>query len=195
MVFFIGVERWAPPFDPAFPQRTCPDDVTLGAGRVNILSLRLAATRGRPTMNDQGYLRDKLRKIEALFAGAATPGERQAAGAAAERIRRQLAAAASSEPEIETRFSIPNPWSRRLFIALCRRYGLKPFRYARMKRQTVVLKVPRTFLDRTLWPQFAELDTALTSYLDDITDKVIREEVHGETRDAEEVAEPKAIAS
>lgn len=195
MVFFVGVRRWAPRFDPAFPQPTCPDDVTLGAGRVNILSLRLAATRGRLTMNDQGYLRDKLRKIEALFAGAATPGERQAAGAAAERIRRQLAAAASSEPEIETRFSIPNPWSRRLFIALCRRYGLKPFRYARMKRQTVVLKVPRTFLDRTLWPQFAELDTALTSYLDDITDKVIREEVHGETRDAEEVAEPKAIAS
>lgn len=32
-------------------------------------------------------LRDKLRKIEALFAGAATPGEKAAAGAAAERIR------------------------------------------------------------------------------------------------------------
>ena len=30
-----------------------------------------------------GELREKLRKIEALFAGAATPGERQAAGAAA----------------------------------------------------------------------------------------------------------------
>jgi hypothetical protein len=40
-----------------------------------------------------------------------------------------------------------------------------------------------------------EIDTALTSYLDDITDKVIREEVHGEARDAEEIAEPRAIAS
>jgi hypothetical protein len=93
------------------------------------------------------------------------------------------------------RFSIPNPWSRRLFIALCRRYGLKPFRYARMKGQTVVVKAPRTFLERTLWPQFGEIDTALTSYLDDITDKVIREEVHGEARDAEEIPEPRAIAS
>ena len=146
-------------------------------------------------MMDEVHLRDKLRKIEALFAGAATPGERQAAGAAAERIRLQLAAAASTEPEIEMRFSIPNPWSRRLFIALCRRYGLKPFRYARMKRQTVVVKAPRTFLERTLWPQFVEIDTALTSYLDDITDKVIREEVHGEASDAEEIAEPRAIAS
>ena len=145
-------------------------------------------------MIDEVHLRDKLRKIEALFAGAATPGERQAADAAAERIRLQLAAVASREPQIEMRFSIPNEWSRRLFIALCRRYGLKPFRYARMKQQTVVVRTPRTFLERTLWPQFAEIDTALTSYLDDITDKVIREEVHGETRDAEEIAEPKAIA-
>jgi hypothetical protein len=146
-------------------------------------------------MIDGAHLRDKLRKIEALFAGATTPGERQAADAAAQRIRLQLAALASREPEIEMRFSIPNPWSRRLFIALCRRYGLKPFRYTRMKRQTVVVKAPRAFLDRTLWPQFVEIDSALTSYLDDITDKVIREEVHGEARDAEEITEPRTIAS
>ena len=38
-------------------------------------------------MDDQD-LRDKLRKIEALFAGAATAGERAAAGAAAERDRK-----------------------------------------------------------------------------------------------------------
>jgi hypothetical protein len=106
-----------------------------------------------------------------------------------------LAAAASTELEIEMRFTIPNPRSRRLFIALCRRYGLKPFRYARIKRQTVIVKAPRTFLKRTLWLQFVEIDTALTSYLDDITDKVIREEVHGEAGDAGEIAEPRAIAS
>lgn len=146
-------------------------------------------------MSGEAHLRDKLRKIEALFAGAATAGERQAAGAAADRIRLQLGAAARTEPPIEMRFSIPNPWSRRLFIALARRYGLKPFRYARMKRQTVVLRAPRTFLERTLWPEFVEIETALTAYLDDITDKVIREEVHGEAGEAEEVADPKAIAS
>ncbi len=41
-------------------------------------------------MNDEIALRDKLRKIEALFAGAATTGEKAAAGAAAERIRARL---------------------------------------------------------------------------------------------------------
>ena len=45
-----------------------------------------------------------------------------------------------------------------------------------MKRQTVVLKAPHTFLERTLWPEFVDIDMALTTYLDEITDKVIREE-------------------
>ena len=78
--------------------------------------------------------RQKLRKIEALFAGAATKGERLAAGAAAERIRDRLDQAAAEEEEIEMKFSISDAWSRQLFVALCRRYGLRPFRYRRMHR-------------------------------------------------------------
>ncbi len=145
-------------------------------------------------MTNETQLREKLRKIEALFAGSATPGERQAAGAAAERIRQHLHTAERAEPEIEMRYSIPDPWSRRMFVALCRRYGLKPFRHTRMKHQTVVVRGPRTFLERTLWPQFTQIADALTVYLDEITDKVIREEVHGMAGEAEEVAETRAIA-
>jgi hypothetical protein len=48
-------------------------------------------------MTPDEILRDKLRKIEALFAGAATPGEKAAAGAAAERIRQRLGQAAGKE--------------------------------------------------------------------------------------------------
>ena len=61
----------------------------------------------------------------ALFAGAATDGERLAAGAAAERIREKLSETAQQDPEIEIKFSIQDPWSRQLFVALCRRYGLQ----------------------------------------------------------------------
>ena len=46
-------------------------------------------------MTPEHILRDKLRKIEALFAGAATSGEKAAAGAAAERIRARLGQTAS----------------------------------------------------------------------------------------------------
>ncbi|MDZ7714549.1 MAG: hypothetical protein U5L06_16375 [Rhodovibrio sp.] len=43
-------------------------------------------------------LRAKLRKIEALFAGAKTHGEKAAAGAAAERIKARLHEAETHEP-------------------------------------------------------------------------------------------------
>ena len=131
-------------------------------------------------------LRDKLRKIEALFAGAATEGERVAAGAAAERIRDKLNEAVQEEPEIEMKFSIADPWSRQLFIALCRRYGLQPFRHRRMHKQSIMVRGPQSFLETVLWPEFQELAAALTMYLSEITEKIIREEVHGDTADAEE---------
>ena len=77
-------------------------------------------------MTPEQSLREKLRKIEALFAGAATEGEKVAAGTAAERIRDRLGQAAGKEKEIEVKFSISDVWSRQLFVALCRRYGPAP---------------------------------------------------------------------
>jgi len=140
-------------------------------------------------MNSDQVLRDKLRKIEALFSGAATVGEKAAAGAAADRIRARLKRSEQDEPSVETRFSLPDPWSRQLFCALARRYALKPYRYPRMHRQSIVIRAPDSFIQTVLWPEFRELDAALRSYLDEITQRVIREEVHRETGEAEEVPE------
>ena len=144
-------------------------------------------------MTPEQTLREKLRKIEALFSGAATEGERVAAGAAAERIRERLGRAADREKQIELRFSIPDTWSRHLFVALCRRYGLRPFRYRRMHRQSIIIKGPRSFIEQVLWPEFEQLNSALVAYLADITERVIREEVHGETGEADEVDETPRI--
>ncbi len=144
-------------------------------------------------MTPEQTLREKLRKIEALFSGAATEGERVAAGAAAERIRERLGRAADREKQIEMRFSIPDTWSRQLFVALCRRYGLRPFRYRRMHRQSILIRVPRSFIEQVLWPEFEQLNSALIAYLADITERVIREEVHGETGEADEVDETPRI--
>ncbi len=135
-------------------------------------------------------LREKLRKIEALFAGAATAGEKAAAGAAAERIRRQFAETSQREASEEFKFSIPDPWSRQLFTALCRRYGLKPFRYSRMHRQSVIVHAPASFINRVLWPEFDELSEALSAHLLEITNRIIREEVFATTGEADEIAEP-----
>ena len=86
-------------------------------------------------------------------------------------------------------FSLRDQWSRRLFLALCRRYGLKPYRLYRQRLTTVMLRVPQAFVDHVLWPEFQELNNALTQYLIDVTDRVIREEVHRDTSEAAEVAQ------
>ena len=139
-------------------------------------------------MTTEQQLREKLRKITALFEGAATAGERQAAAAAIERIRLALRASVKTEPLPETKFSMPDQWQRRLFSALCRRYGLEPYRYKRQRHTTVMVRAPRAFIDRTLWPEFVELQAALHSYLNQATERIIREEVFGDAGDAAEWA-------
>jgi hypothetical protein len=141
-------------------------------------------------MDDESVLREKLRKIEALFAGATSEGERLAAQAALERVRERLAQAQREEKPIELKFTFPDHWARRLFVALCRRYGMAPFRYKRQRHTTVMLRAPRSFVDSTLWPEFGALHRALREYLDAATERIIREEVHRDTAEAKEVEEP-----
>ena len=146
-------------------------------------------------MPSEQILREKLRKIEALFAGGATEGERGAAGAAAERIRSRLKEIEDKEEPVEIRFSLPDQWSRQLFIALCRRYGIRPYRYPRMRRQSIVIRAPQSFIDDVLWSEFEQINEALVEYLAEITDKVISEEVFGSTEDADVVDEMRQIGS
>jgi len=59
-------------------------------------------------MSSESQLREKLRKIEALFAGAGTAGERLAAEAALERVRERLTELGRQDPSIEMQFSMPD---------------------------------------------------------------------------------------
>lgn len=131
-------------------------------------------------------LKAKLRKIEALYAGATTPGERLAAEAAIKRIKQRLTETAQAEESVEVRFGLADGWSRRLFLALCRRYGLRPYRYPRQRRTTVMVRAPRSFIDRTLWPEFQDLNAALAQYLSAVTDKIIREHIYQDSGEAPE---------
>ena len=90
-------------------------------------------------MEIEDQLRERLRKVEALYFGTTSAGEREAAGAAAERLKAKLDEAARLDPPVEMKFSLPDEWSVRLFIALYRRYGVRPFRYARQRRTTIMV--------------------------------------------------------
>ena len=137
-------------------------------------------------MTTEQQLRERLRKIAALFEGASTVGERNAAAAAIERIKKAIDAAAKVEQPVEYHFNLPDHWKRRLFSALCRRYGLEPYRYRRQRYTTVMVRVPKSFVDSTLWPEYVELSKALNEYLDEATERIIREEVYRDSREASE---------
>jgi hypothetical protein len=137
-------------------------------------------------MTNEQQLREKLRRIWALFEGATTTGERNAAAAAIDRVRKALAAITRTEPAIEIQITLPDRWQRRLFAALCRRYGLEPFRYKRQRHTTVMVRVPRSFADQTLWPEYMELKQALDEYLSEATERIIREEVFRNDAEASE---------
>lgn len=145
-------------------------------------------------MTDEAKLRETLDRIEALFLGATTPGEREAAANARDRVRSRLEEICQSDPPAEHQFSMGDMWSRKLFIALLRRYAIKPYRYHRQRYTTVMARIPQKFLDETLWPEFLELDKSLRSHLKEVTDRLITEAVHDD-RSEPEVLQPLLEAS
>ncbi len=137
-------------------------------------------------MTDEERLIEKLRRIEALFSRPGTDGERLAAEKARERIMARLAEFERSDPAVEYRFRLGDEWSKRLFMALLRRYGIVPYRYYGQRRTTVMARVSHAFVDDTLWPEFESLQATLQEYFDEFTNRVIADALHGDTKDAEE---------
>lgn len=136
-------------------------------------------------MIDEQQLIRKLHLIEALYAGTTAMGEKEAAAEAMRRIRQRLAEIQKSDPPVEYKFTLSDMWSRRLFVSLLRRYDLRPYRYYRQRHTTVMVRVSKQFVAETLWPEFKELNSALQSSLDEITDRVIREGINQDDSEAE----------
>jgi hypothetical protein len=145
--------------------------------------------RGAPPPGPEQQLVEKLRRIEALHARPGSEGERQAAERARERIQARLKQLEAEEPPIEFRFSLADQWSRHLFVALLRRYGIHPYRYRGQRRTTVMARLSRAFVNETLWPEFQELQSTLAAYFDALTDRVIEQALEVRAGEAEEQAE------
>ena len=125
-------------------------------------------------MVDDEELRAKLAKVEALFRRAGSPGERAAAKAAMGRLHGRLAGSAGKdEPEVELQFSLPDAWSVSLFVAVCRKHGIRPYRYRRQRRTSVVVSAREREFNRVVWPEYSRLQTELESYFEDVTDHLV----------------------
>lgn len=136
-------------------------------------------------VTEEQRLIEKLQRIEALFSGAATPGERDAAGYARERIRARLREQKQTDPILEYSFKLRDRWSHKLFVALLRRYQIRPYRYRGQRYTTVMARVPKRFVDETLWPEFEELNRTLAEFLAQVTARVIAEGIESNASEVE----------
>ncbi len=144
---------------------------------------------------DEARLLEKLRLIEALHAGATSDGERNAAELARARILERLRAVEREDPPVEYKFSLADRWTRKVFVSLLRRYGIRPYRYSRQRHTTVMARVPKRFVDETLWPEFQEISSTLQLYLAEVTDRVVQQVISQDTSDAEVVEDPKQLGT
>jgi hypothetical protein len=143
---------------------------------------------------NEDKLMEKLRRIEALFAGAKTDGEKDAADRARQRIQERLRTVEQADPPVEFTFRMHDMWQRRVFVALLRRYGIRPYRYSGQRFTTVMAKVPRRFVNETLWPEFLEFSGTLRSYLSEVTERVISQVICQDSSEAEVVENPKRLS-
>lgn len=136
---------------------------------------------------DEAKLIHKLKLLEAIYADTDKEGERIAAGLARDRILERLKSLRREDPAIEFQFSIPDPWKRKLLLALLRRYDISPYRYYRQRRTTVMARAPQSFINETLWPEYEQFARTLEEYLAGVTDRVLRTVLEQETADADTV--------
>lgn len=140
-------------------------------------------------MTEEQRLIEKLRRIEQLYSGTTSVGEREASAQALKRVRQRLEAIQQQDPPVEYRFTLADSWSRRLLLALLRRYGIRPYRYYRQRHTTVMVRVSQQFVDEILWPEFEALQDTLCTYLDQVTNRVIAAGVFADSADAEVVSD------
>jgi hypothetical protein len=100
----------------------------------------------------------------------------------------------ASDPPIEFKFTLSDMWQRKVMVALMRRYALKPYRYRGQRYTTVMARVPRRFVNETLWPEFQEISETLHTYLSEVTERVVSEVICRDNSEADVVDEPPQLS-
>jgi hypothetical protein len=113
-------------------------------------------------------LADKIRKVEALLARAATEGERQAAFLARQRLLQKV-------DQLPVEYTVTNGshWKKRLFVAICAKHNLHTYRYKGQKHTTTMVRVTKGFMDLVLWPEFKQYAEAFDELAQDILHDLI----------------------
>jgi hypothetical protein len=85
------------------------------------------------------------------------------------------------EGEFEQAYSLRDPYSCILFVALCRREGVRIYRRPRQRTSTLCVKTTVS-RHQQLWERFLVLSEPLDRKLAEITQQFVREEVESSPR-------------
>jgi hypothetical protein len=94
---------------------------------------------------DEDVLVRRLDELERMVAKGGPIGS--------EACRAELAERRRCEPDSEFRLSLPTPTSQVVFLALCRCYGLQPYRASKQRRSTISVRAPSGFMYDVLKPR------------------------------------------
>lgn len=113
-------------------------------------------------------LADKIRKIEALLARAASEGEQQAALLAKQRLLQKI-------PQCPIEYTVTNDsyCKKKLFMAVCGKHNVGTYRYKRQKYTTTMVRVTKDFMNSILWPEFNRYAKIFDDLAHDITQDLI----------------------
>ena len=118
-------------------------------------------------------LLERIKKIEALIKGATTAGEKNAAISAKDRLLKKQPNLEIHQNLEEYSLYTSDSWHKKLLIAICRKYGVVPYRYKRQKYTTVMVRINQDFLNKVLWPEYLEYSKHLEKLVEEITDNLI----------------------
>lgn len=124
-------------------------------------------------------LADKILKIEALIASTKSEGERRAAQLAKMRLQVKIA-----EKPLEYTVRLGSFWKKKLFVAICKKYQLKTYRYAKQKYTTAMVRVSQPFMDSVVMPEFRKYDSLFEDLANEIMQNLISK-IHEETEEDE----------
>lgn len=93
---------------------------------------------------------------------------------------------------MEFKVTSDSEWEKKLFSALCKKNGFHPYRYARQKYTTTMVRVSRPVMEGILWPQYEKYTELLREMVDAIASDLIDKIYKG---DQEESIVPGEITS
>ncbi len=106
-------------------------------------------------------LREAEEQIAVAWAG--RRGQSDPAGALRALLDKERSTGRES---VEVTIKLHDRHMRLVFMTLCQRYGLAPYREPRQRRTSFMLKAPATFLEQVFWPLFRTCDELVRQEVD-----------------------------